>query len=399
MNRIGSFMKTAYTQTNPFFATNTGRRQSAGTQSNGVGQSTSMYSGGNDLRQKVRALSGNGTDNGSTQSTGSFAQSVLSSSQSYGDSLRMQRTNAKQTRTALKQLRYRFKDISSKILRSKTSAAARQVASQARREVLRLKRERLNGNYDDEEIEAAIVHAKAMERVAKKKVKHLEEEEMAKASGGPCAGSMIDDEEETDETTSDEELQDAQRYDDQQALADEEGCYDDADLYAVSQDYINAQETYSQADISGMDFIEQMPASDFSDLLSNMQELTSDMFDETEEGMRQMLEEMGFDELSDSLSAAKGDMDPADLKEMKIKHRNKEMKDIVKADADYLKTVFNRLQREKEGSDPARLGGASSVQSQGTVSFLGDSVPAAAPAATAADVPVPVAVPEIDVSL
>ena len=75
------------------------------------------------------------------------------------------------------------------------------------------------------------------------------------------------------------------------------------------------------------------------------------------------------------------------------------MKDIVKADADYLKTVFNRLQREKEGSDPARLGGASSVQSQGTVSFLGDSVPAAAPAATAADVPVPVAVPEIDVSL
>ena len=399
MNRIGSFMKTAYTQTNPFFATNTGRRQSAGTQSNGVGQSATMYSGGNDLRQKVRALSGNGTDNGSTQSTGSFAQSVLSSSQSYGDSLRMQRTNAKQTRTALKQLRYRFKDISSKILRSKTSAAARQVAGQARREVLRLKRERLNGNYDDEEIEAAIVHAKAMERVAKKKVKHLEEEEMAKASGGPCAGSLIDDEEEMDETTSDEELQDAQRYDDQQALADEEGYYDDSDLYAVSQDYINAQEAYSQADISGMDFIEQMPASDFSDLLSNMQELTSDMFDETEEGMRQMLEEMGFDELSDSLSAAKGDMDPEDLKEMKIKHRNKEMKDIVKADADYLKIVFNRLQREKEGSDPARLSSASTGQSQGTVSFLGGSAPAATPAATSADVPVPVAVPAIDVSL
>lgn len=399
MNRIGSFMKTAYTQTNPFFATNTGRRQSAGTQSNGVGQPASMYFGGNDLRQKVRALSGNGTDNGSTQSTGSFAQSVLSSSQSYGDSLRMQRTNAKQTRTALKQLRYRFKDISSKILRSKTSAAARQVAGQARREVLRLKRERLNGNYDDEEIEAAIGHAKAMERVARKKVKHLEEEEMAKASGGPCAGSMIDDEEETDETTSDEELQDAQRYDERQALADEEGYYDDSDLYAVSQDYINAQEAYSQADISGMDFIEQMPASDFSDLLSNMQELTSDMFDETEEGMRQMLEEMDFDELSDSLSAAKGDMDPEDLKEMKIKHRNREMKDIVKADADYLKIVFNRLQREKEGSDPARLGSASSGQSQGTVSFLGGSAPAATPAATSADVPVPVAVPAIDVSL
>ena len=62
MNRIGSFMKTAYTQSNPFFATNIGRRQSAGMQSNGVGQSATMYSGGNNLRQKVRALSGNGTD-------------------------------------------------------------------------------------------------------------------------------------------------------------------------------------------------------------------------------------------------------------------------------------------------------------------------------------------------
>ena len=32
---------------------------------------------------------------------------------------------------------------------------------------------------------------------------------------------------------------------------------------------------------------------------------------------------------------------------MKIKHRNKEMKDIVKADAEYLKAVFDRLEKMK----------------------------------------------------
>lgn len=41
-------------------------------------------------------------------------------------------------------------------------------------------------------------------------------------------------------------------------------------------------------------------------------------------------------------------MDPADLKMMKIKHRNKEMKDIVKADAEYLKAVFNHLEKMKD---------------------------------------------------
>ena len=39
-------------------------------------------------------------------------------------------------------------------------------------------------------------------------------------------------------------------------------------------------------------------------------------------------------------------MDPADLKEMKIKHRNREMKEIVKADNEYLKAYFKYLEKQ-----------------------------------------------------
>lgn len=55
-----------------------------------------------------------------------------------------------------------------------------------------------------------------------------------------------------------------------------------------------------------------------------------------------------MDELSDTMLSVKKDIDPADLKMMKIKHRNKEMKDIVKADAEYLKAVFNHLEKMKD---------------------------------------------------
>ena len=106
-----------------------------------------------------------------TQAANSLGQeSIVTSTLSYSEALRNQRQQTKNTTLALKKLKYQFKNISSKILRSKTSQAAKQAAGQARREVLRLKRQKQSGNYDDEEIEAAINHAKAMERVAKKVV-------------------------------------------------------------------------------------------------------------------------------------------------------------------------------------------------------------------------------------
>lgn len=109
---------------------------------------------------------------------GDETRSILDSSQKYRDSLKASRNAAKNTAAELKQLKYNYKNISSQIRRSKTSVNAKQVASKARREVTQLKIKLQSGKYDEEELTAAIEHAKSMERAAKKKARHLEEEEL-----------------------------------------------------------------------------------------------------------------------------------------------------------------------------------------------------------------------------
>lgn len=342
MNTISGFMRNPYMTSNHSYANQMGNTQQ-----------NSMFSAKRKASDFQRMFS-NATETTPRTSWEQSGDSIFSSSQSYGESLRTQRQTAKDTSLQLKKLKYQFKNISSRILRSKTSAAARQVVGQARREVLRLKREKQSGSYDGEEIDAAIEHAKAMERVAKKKVKHLEEEEMAKASGGPCAGNMVEEEkdvsdensreESTDDVLQEEELQNAQ-------FQGEEDISYDADWSAMVQEYVDST-------------------------LSDMEDLTTEMMDELSEGMKEMLSEMGLDELSDSLLSAKGDMDPADLKTMKIKHRNKEMKDIVKADAEYLKAVFDHMEKAKSGEViPGSTGGTSFGGSADISSAMGGYSP------------------------
>jgi hypothetical protein len=65
--------------------------------------------------------------------------------------------------------------------------------------------------------------------------------------------------------------------------------------------------------------------------------------------MLDSIEELG--DLMDELLENPVDMDPEDIKAMTIKHRNKEMKEITKADADYLKAMFEHYENIKsEGS-------------------------------------------------
>ena len=87
------------------------------------------------------------------------------------------------TKTAKKKprrLRYNYKEISGRVLRSKTSGIARQTVASARNSVTVLQRMRRSGEYDEREMRSAILHAEAIVRVAKKKMKHLLEEEKAK---------------------------------------------------------------------------------------------------------------------------------------------------------------------------------------------------------------------------
>ena len=313
----------------------------------------------------IRRMLSRNSQSTQTQAANSWGQdSIVTSTLSYSESLRNQRQQTKNTTLALKKLKYQFKNISSKILRSKTSQAAKQAAGQARREVLRLKRQKQSGNYDDDEIQAAIDHAKAMERVAKKKAKHLEEEELAKAAGGICQGDRISEEETKD--VQDAEAENAQNEEEMSAEGSADEVSGDlsayeyaADSYDIS-DYIDLgmDEFYAQA----------------GDFMSEMSDFTSEMMQEMSDSLRDLMEEMGLDVEADTVVSVNREMDPADLKMMKIKHRNKEMKDIVKADAEYLKAVFNHLEKMKDNVViPTGNAGAVSSGMTGT-SFSADAV-------------------------
>ena len=214
-----------------------------------------------------------------------------------------------------------------------------------------------------------------MERVAKKKAKHLEEEEMMKAAGGICQGDRISEEETKD--VPDAEAENARNAEEMSAedsaneVSGDFSAYEYAgDSYDIS-DYVDLgmDEFYAQA----------------GDFMSEMSDFTSEMMQEMSDSLRDLMEEMGLDGLSDTAVSVDREMDPADLKMMKIKHRNKEMKDIVKADAEYLKAVFNHLEKMKDNVViPTGNAGAVSAGMTGT-SFSADAAGVGVPAA-----PVPV---------
>lgn len=329
----------------------------------------------------IRRMLARDDRNGQMQAANSWSQdSIVTSSLSYSESLRNQRQQTKNTTLALKKLKYQFKNISSKILRSKTSQAAKQAAGQARREVLRLKRQKQSGNYDDDEIQAAIDHAKAMERVAKKKAKHLEEEELAKAAGGICQGDRISEEETKD--VQDAEAENAQNEEEMSA----EGSADEVSGDLSAYEY--AADSYDISDYIdlGMDaFYAQA-----GDFMSEMSDFTSEMMQEMSDSLRDLMEEMGLDVEADTVVSVNREMDPADLKMMKIKHRNKEMKEIVKADAEYLKAVFDRLEKMKDNPVIPSGGGVSLSAGYSGTSFSADAAGIGAQVAPA---------PVIDISL
>lgn len=323
----------------------------------------------------IRRMLSRDSQSAQTQAANSWGQSIVTSTLSYSESLRNQRQQTKNTTLALKKLKYQFKNISSKILRSKTSQAAKQAAGQARREIMRLKCQKQNSDSDSEEIDAAIAHAQAMERVAKKKAKHLEEEEMVKAADGICQGDWISEEETKD--AQDAEAKNVQNAEEMSTESSEDEMSRDLSAYEYAG---NSYDISDDIDL-GMDaFYAQT-----GDFMSEMSDFTSEMMQEMSDSLRDLMEEMGLDGISDTAVSVNREMDPADLKMMKIKHRNKEMKDIVKADAEYLKAVFNHLEKMKDNVViPTGNAGVVSSGMTGT-SFSADAAGVGVPAA-----PVPV---------
>ncbi len=220
-------------------------------------------------------------------------------------------TTAKKEKTKRKRSQYNFKELSAQLMRTRTSANAREVITRAYSKISGLKMKRGTGDYDDQELLHAIAHAEKMVRIAKKRMKHLKEEENAKKEGSPCEASLP------------EENQDSQ--------------------------------------------IEETAPS--PEELAQLEEKMLEMMRELQEEMRRMeksmAEELSAELLSDEISSSgEVSLDPEDLELLKKKHRSEELRDIMEADLKYLKAMFDRLSKEKQensSGSPAGYDNASGV--------------------------------------
>ena len=79
-----------------------------------------------------------------------------------------------------KRLNYNMREISSQIIRASKAQSASIVLVRARAKVGNLMRTQVTGQYNENEVRAALTHARSMVRVANKKLIHLREEEQEK---------------------------------------------------------------------------------------------------------------------------------------------------------------------------------------------------------------------------
>lgn len=205
------------------------------------------------------------------------------------------------TKKKSKKLYYNFKRVSSMILRSKTSNNARQAVRMARSQVALLRRKLGTGEYNDSELSSAIIHAEKMVKIAKKKQKHLIDEERA-------------------EKKISSEQTDAQ---DPELLEEENAEYLEEDM--------GFEEAAARASSE----------EELQELMAEMQELMEDSMESLEEANE-------LDLLTEEMFANWDDMEPEDLEARKKKHRADELREVTEADMKYLRALFNRLEREKD---------------------------------------------------
>ena len=192
-----------------------------------------------------------------------------------------------------KRLQYNFKQLSKQILQTKTPISARQVVTRARSQVVNLRKKLNSDDYDYSEVRHALIHAEKIARIAKKRMKHLQEEENIAKKGGICEGDQVDNSE-------------------------------DFDKLLESED---AQEISEEKMQEIMEYLEEQ-----------LRELEEAIADGT--GLEELAEEM--------MPLQNQEMDPADLELLKKKHRSEELREIMEADMKYLKALFDKLEREKQ---------------------------------------------------
>lgn len=227
------------------------------------------------------------------------------------------------------ELNYNFKEVSSKIQSAKTSVSASQAVLAAKRKVMELKRKMAQSGGDSEELELALTHAKRMEIAAKRKKNHLEMEEMVVANQ-----KSKEQEDKLKKAAEDMKLTiiDVQR----DKVVDEQ-----AKLSKIQSEKLieEAEKIREKTKIASDEMMEQMSA----------------LLEEFGEEESRMLEEMS--DMLDTMEIIDPHMSKEELKELKIKHRNAENKELLKADMDYLKGTYEHLSKMSAAGNLSPIAG------------------------------------------
>lgn len=288
------------------------------------------------------------------------SKSVVDQSVSYADQLRAMRKKTKEVSNEKKKLQYNFKKISSQIVRSKNSVSARKAVQAAKREIARLKRLKGSGEYDDEELQLAIDHAKAMEKVAKKKVSHLEQEEMVERAHKGYGAALEEIEEKKQEDEGEEEENENPEELDDEKLEEAAQGLDVDDEYVPEADYQYELEQAIEQQQYAMEQLMENNQQEYEELMAETSsDAMSEMMDEMSQAMEDMMEDLDLTELSQTLYAPDPDMSEDDLKMLKIKHRAKEMKEIAEADKEYLKGIMEHEKQKAKNSGSMSTGATS----------------------------------------
>lgn len=242
-----------------------------------------------------------------------------------------------------KRLQYNFKAMSAQILQAKTSGNASRVAAKARRQTAMLQMNIRNDDYDQEDLTRAINHSKSLERVARKRMKHLRQEE-------------------------------AMKNNDKTYLSEAEEEFDE---YAAEE--MDAEQLLKLSEEELKQLMREL-----EDAMKELESQDYDRLDRLENG----------DHLSELMNE---EMDTMDLEQLKKKHRSEELRDIMEADMRYLRALFNKLAREKQNAGSSGSSGASNNYSGSdsvSLQLSGVEVPV-----QASEIPVPVEGGNMDITV
>ena len=215
---------------------------------------------------------------------------------------------------AKKRLQYNFKQISAQILRAKKPGSEGQAVIKARVKIASLRRKLGSEDYDDTELAHAIIHAERILRVAKKRKRHLEEEE---------------------------------------------------NIERNSEEENRLEDSFGEEGISvGAD--DELPEEEMALSKDEILDMIREIQDQMQELMRDLESSGALGDLTDEMLWMDYEsMKPEDLEQLKKKHRSEEIRDIMEADMKYLKALFSRLAKEKQeassGGGPSRSDSGSSA--------------------------------------